>query len=461
MTCQHILFSKTNLMDEATITSTPSSDTPLEWLKNEFRSRQAKWTDFSTDEIVIEGTFPQLRYVDYFAIPGSNIGSNTNGEIKIEFFKTLTSTTDLLGTGFQPIGEMIPLGEWSAGVDPYGEDNLEPLNNTYAIWFNKLYGVRRFKITIKHNFGGTGGTTVSDGIPLQDANGLVSIEAENAPQQNNFIDSWAPFNGGGTSGGQGIQKLGGFNASSGEGPQMVYRFTATQSGTFRLWVRAASNTMERDSIFSIFEGVTATHVYHGLPASGFVWHSTRTLTLEAGKRYELLIVGRDQGLILDKLVIQPLSDAAPTITGPAASGYGLTNTNAQAVALQGYSVNMRMLMIGRSFTLDKNFAYGSSISFLTDPSLHSTLNGYTVPGFPQSKVRRFELSLPSMNDVDRFNIWRMETVNNGKPFLINAYPNRSEWMVGNYQFLARFGEALAYQHAHVDRHKTRIVALEA
>ena len=457
MTCSHLQFSETNFVHDSVITSTPASVTPLDWLKNEWRSRQARWVDMTADEIVIEGTLPEPQFVDYFAIPGSNIGQYLNAEVKLELFATDVSTTDLLGRGFEKLGDSKPLGIWAAGIDPYGDTVFPPLNNVYSIWLDELIEIQRWKLTIKHNFASDPASNVTSNLPLQNTSGIVSLESNNGAVIviDAGLDTWSIITESGPTGSKAQKKLGGYHTSASESPRLDFPFYATQDGVFTVYARMMSDVADHNSIYSIFDGLSQASIYPDLVGSGYVWKPIRNISLTSGNAYTFSIAGRHSDVRIDKLIIQPSGLAEPTGIGDGQSSTTAVNTSTTN------NVEVRMLMIGRSARIEKNFEYGSIIQFLTAPSLYQTINGFSVPGFGQSEVRSLELSLPAMTDGDRFMLWHMEKTLKGDSFLLNAYPDRNRWMTGNYQFLARFGEALKFSHTRDGRHATRLSLIEA
>lgn len=460
MTCKHILLSQTNIIDLATLESSHQSDTPLDNLKNEFRGQQTRWSDFSSiaglHQTVITGTFETDQFIDYMAIVGSDFGIYGPITWRFELYSDAGPSGQIYNSGDVSAGSVLPLGAWSIGTDPYGDTSTEPMNDIYSRFFDDVKKIRAFRIVIIHNFNPSG-SSVSNNIPVQDASGIVSIEAEAGTLYTSTgVGAWSVISDTGASGNQALYKSSGYNAGVNEGPRADYVMTATQSGLHWVWMLVAATDVTKNSIYATFNGDVSTIVFDDL-GTAYEWKKSRLVTFVDGQKYTLSISGRDAGVKIDKIAIQPINHPDPTGSGPAVSSFGTMIDGADT----NKKLSLRMLMMGRSLALQKNMAYGNSISFLTPPDLYQTISGNPVPGYQQSKVRRFEFSLPHMTDSDRFNVWRLETQNLGRPFLINAYPSAPEWQSANYQMLARLENPLTYTHRQNNRHETTVVAREA
>lgn len=143
--CAPIRIARTNDISLFTLTSSRAPTTNLEWLKNEFRSRPARWDDPDTD-VTITGTLSEQRYAEYFAIPGCNLVGGATVQLKI--FETDVSTTDLLNMEPLTITGPIPLGEWRAGIDPYGAISPTPRYGLLTFWFGEFIQYQRFELVI-------------------------------------------------------------------------------------------------------------------------------------------------------------------------------------------------------------------------------------------------------------------------------------------------------------------------
>lgn len=144
-TCMPLTFGKTNDISLATLTANREPTTNINWIKNEYRSRPARWTTVE-DDVIITGTFASLMIGEYFSIPSVGLGGDMTVQLKL--FETLESTTDLLDMEPIPMADLIPLGQWMAGADPYGE-GLDPYApSTLTLWFGEVIQCRKFELHI-------------------------------------------------------------------------------------------------------------------------------------------------------------------------------------------------------------------------------------------------------------------------------------------------------------------------
>lgn len=148
MTCAPIRFGTTNDVPEMTLTSTVTPDTSLEWLKNEFKARQVRWTDLSSADIVVEGTLAETRVLEYFAMPSANLTSAS--QVKLEVFDDAGTKVDILGRDFQDLATPIPAGEFRVGIDQWGVPDDSTIPGVVLIWLDVPTPYRGFRLTIKH-----------------------------------------------------------------------------------------------------------------------------------------------------------------------------------------------------------------------------------------------------------------------------------------------------------------------
>jgi len=127
------------------------------------------------------------------------------------------------------------------------------------------------------------------------------------------------------------------------------------------------------------------------------------------------------------------------------------------------SVDLRMFMLGDMIHMQENWEYGMTLTRVTAPDLSRTrvtapdlsrtASGSVVPGRPQRKVRAMELTFPCLTDRDRELMAQLEEDLLGRPFIVQAYPNREGFQFNDYNFLARLGNALPYAHMYEDVHE--------
>lgn len=479
--CKHLMFGRDNFveLDSTILTATPAPVTDINFLKNTYPARVAKWTNLQND-IVIEGVTDGQVLIDYFAIPGNNL--NPNATIQLELFENATDATPIYTSGETSVGDLIPLGAWRAGIDEYGNSENAPLSSVRSFWFTELKTVGKFRLTISHGFtytpavipaGSTATpptvttTTVSDGIFRQGTNGVLSIEAESGVVTNDAgIDTWAEVTDSDASGGKALYKnQDDFYNTSAEGPRVDFEFTASQSGSNDIYVRLKSS--EGNSAYFIFDGQWS-YVYFDM-SQPFVWKKlARHVVTVAEQRHQMSIAARDHFVYFDKIVIQPSGAPAPSGTGPAESGTGTKTITTvddggdvtEVTIESSDSVELRMIMMGNSMTMEGNFTLGGDATFVTPPDLHYSSSGSANITRPQHKKRRIVLPLNNMTEIDRFNLRNMEATLLGKPFLVNAYPDHPKWLADDYMFLGRFATANNYQQRTRTKHRTTIEIVE-
>lgn len=416
-----------------------------------------------------------LRLAKFMAIPGHNL--LPTAEVRLELIDATNFPTTVYDSGFTLIGNILPLGIWSAGVDPYGAADNESLDDVIALWLDEPVLFNQWRVTIRHKHGYVEPTEpppiiVSDGIYQQDATtGVLSIEAENGiVESEGGLFTWETDNLAGASGGVNLFKGGyGYHHTHNDGPKVKFEFTATQSGVFNVWLRLLSNGggpgVKDDggySIFTVFNGNSTTKYFSSILNNGWQWRDTKQITLSAGQKYTLYVAHRHRQLAFDKLVLLPSSQSTPTGTGPAESGFGTRTEDGSTGAITSTtSMNLRMLMLGDVIQLEKNFSYGSQIEFLTEPDLHFSHSGFAITSRAQRPAKALSLSLDTMTEGDRFTMRNYETKLAGKPFLVSPYPSgTAQWFRGDYIFLARFANSLKYHHLSRNIHRTSLNLVE-
>ncbi len=456
MSCSPIIFSFDNHVEDATLTSVPTTITNLDFLKNEIRARQAKWNNFTTDEVVITGVLPEQRYAEYFAIPGSNL--QIGSQVKLELFETDVSTTDIYQQDFYTIEEAVPLGIWKVGIDPYGNTDNDSLGDDLIVWFDQGITYQKFKVTIKHAYPIT--TPVSNGIIQQDSAGLVSVEAEDCyrgPSSsgshyfNELTDALA-------SGGKYMKKdsLAFHWSHINDGPTLELNFTASKSGLHTIWIRCkivtVGGTDDGDSIYCVFDGHNVVKWFAPDSEDVWEWKEVRDITLVDGVVHSVVIAARDYKFTIDKIVIKPSGESSPTSTGPVSSGFGTTDSE--------NNVCLRMIMLGSKLQMQKNFSYGITARFLTEPNLTQTFSGFYVAAHAQKKAKAVVLNLDQMTDTDKLSLVELEIKLSGKPFLVSIFPDKSNWVKRRYSFLARLADTNSYTDVFEGIHETTLTLVE-
>lgn len=140
-----ISFSSNNHTPEATLTSSHSTTTPLDWLKNEFRSRPVSWDEVGED-ITITGTLGSYVRAEYFSIPESNLSAECY--IKVELFDSAVTDPDLLQMEPIRVADLIALGQWRAGIDAFGLAYDKQVLRSLTYWFIESIVFQVFRITV-------------------------------------------------------------------------------------------------------------------------------------------------------------------------------------------------------------------------------------------------------------------------------------------------------------------------
>lgn len=448
MSCARMRMGIGNDVQNATLTSTPEPVTPLEYLSNELRARQVKYEGLETDSIVIEGSLDEQSAAGFFAIPGCNLIPGAT--VKLELFEDLVSEVDVLEMEEVTVSTHKPVGLWEVGVDVYGDLGATTFDNVIVYWFDRSIVYQRFKLTVEHAIL-TGGAEVPNSIPLQDGSGIVSIEAESGEITNNSGSNvWTETSDIDASGGQTMIRSGPryYNGVK-VAPSLTYQFTASRSGSHDVWLRVRTYTGER-SVFVVFDEHRAACLFD--IDSDFTWQKARKINIKDGRTHTLTIAARATGFDVDKIVIKPEGESAPTGTGPATSGFGVVDADE--------FVLMRMLIIGRQVELEKNFSRNPQMRFTTEPENVTAYSGFRVPIRAQENVRQMTLSLEHMTKNDFMTLVDIETTLAGRPFLFSAYPDADEWTAQSHTFLARFENSLSYSRALESQHKTALTISE-
>lgn len=148
MICAPIRFGVSNQLLNANIVATPEPITEINWLKNEWRARQVVWGD-PTQNIVIDGVLPEAEIAEYFSLPNSTLTGLA--EVQLELFSTDTSETSIIEPEFVQLADLVPLGEWRAGIDPYGVPRGIDNPDVFVIWLDEPVVYQRFRLTIRHS----------------------------------------------------------------------------------------------------------------------------------------------------------------------------------------------------------------------------------------------------------------------------------------------------------------------
>ena len=450
MTGSPIRFGVNNHVERAVLTSTPATVTDLEFLKNDLRGRLTKFNNLQTPTIVINGTIPETVKADFFSIPASNLQPNST--VKLELFAAPGDETDLLNMSPIGAGDPIPLGIWSAGVDPYGEENRLSMGNIITHWFDSTVTFMAFRLTITHGFDII--TPTPSLTRRQDeSTGIFAVEGENATSIGSPVGphNWSVVADAAASGGSIMYKTGtGPEYDYTVGPVVNYSFEATRSGVHDVWIRIKTAN-DSNSIYCIFEGNNKTCVFDTNIAS-YTWVLARNITLTAETTNLLTFSARDWFFNLDKIQIQPTGTDAPTGTGAAESGFG--------TVISRQNVSLRMLTIGNKIEMSKNFSHGNTVRFMDEPDIKRTASGFAVQGKVQNKARLLTMNLNQMSEGDRLKLVEMETALAGRSFIVSAYPDSASWTDQVHTMLGKFTQSLEYTHRTANLFTTQLEIAE-
>jgi glucose/arabinose dehydrogenase len=192
------------------------------------------------------------------------------------------------------------------------------------------------QITVVINNSGTANVYQQD--PGSD--GLVSLEAEDFDVKTDRGDSWTPVTSpAGFSGTGALQALandGTIYADSAanylaNSPRLDYRVNFLRAGTYVVWILGNGPTGSDDSVHVGLDGaaVTSAERIDVAEGAGYVWSNqtmapaVATITVSTAGVHVLNVLMREDGFILDKILLTLSSGYAPTGAGPAASARAL------------------------------------------------------------------------------------------------------------------------------------------
>lgn len=168
--------------------------------------------------------------------------------------------------------------------------------------------------------GGTGGS--GSGIFVQAANGIVSMEAEQAVTVDlDATHKWVDVNDSQASGATALKAEGSGWNSLRSGASMAWTISGTQAGTYDVWVRGKASA-NGYSVWMDWDGAKGYNRYwYGNEYDQWIWQNlpNQTVTVVAGGQHELKFWARDGDIQIDKVVLLPTGSAAPTGTGPTTS----------------------------------------------------------------------------------------------------------------------------------------------
>ncbi|MFW5860542.1 MAG: hypothetical protein ACOCYP_10995, partial [Planctomycetota bacterium] len=134
----------------------------------------------------------------------------------------------------------------------------------------------------------------------------------------------------------------GVNAGdSTDGPRLDYTVDFTTTGTYYVWVRMIGSSDTDDSLHAGLDGSPASYGRYGMTDNSGTWHwehkaggSTVSIDVDSAGEHTFSIWMREDGTIIDKVVLTTDSGYSPSGTGPAESELS-TGTNAAPTADAG------------------------------------------------------------------------------------------------------------------------------
>ena len=446
----NFVMSKTNMIVGSTITSDIQSDTDINWLKNSDTAELTRFTDFSADTIIISAVFAHQAQVDYVAIAGSNL--REDAELRFLLYENATDTASIFETPFFEVGR-----------------DVVKNNNTLLQILDVPEPVPSWRLDyeIRHKYPAAtdaGVTLVSDGIPRQEADGTLSMEAESCVFEDNGRQMWERVTDNSASNGQYVALAANSNfnyPTYSAGPKMVFDFRPTVNGNNNIWLRLRSTDVNGTGIFTEISGSSsgpALFFDPQLPNNGWLWRVAQVANLTAGALTRLSIAPRRPGVQVDKVIILP-PGSTPSGNGAPESPDGQSVVAADGTTSAGESVDIRMLLAGELLRLDNNMAYNTKLKLMSDPNTRRTTTGRAVKVGDQYLSRQLSLSLPRMSESDRCQLSECECEFKGEPFIISAYPKLDNWMQAQHTMLTMFATANTYTHWQRDRHNTGEIVL--
>ncbi|WIX32496.1 hypothetical protein QO259_17050 [Salinicola sp. JS01] len=144
-----------NLHDTASLTAT--SERSSAGVENTQRNeRNRVWRSVDTATQVVEGTLSVGAYVDCLAIIDHNL--TAAGSLRIEL---LSGETVVHDSGPLATAEIIPVGAWRVGIDPYGATYNDKLAVTITVIETPLVAITRYRLTLEDAGNPDGGMQIA------------------------------------------------------------------------------------------------------------------------------------------------------------------------------------------------------------------------------------------------------------------------------------------------------------
>lgn len=131
-----------NVHDDAETLSATSEALPLAYTQRS--GRAYVWRSTTTDQQVLEASFTGSRFVSMVVLYAHNL--STEGEARLELLQAGQVVYD---SGSLVLSGVIPLGQWRAGIDPWGSSDISELPiQQFAYWLDMPIGCDAYRITL-------------------------------------------------------------------------------------------------------------------------------------------------------------------------------------------------------------------------------------------------------------------------------------------------------------------------
>ena len=424
MTCKPIRFGYANTAQNAALTVSPAATTTAENIKTTWRGRQAVWGDLSASTVVILGVYPSDVTADFISIAGSNISDDAT--VLFELFDGV----GIFGT------ELLSASAVSmpVGVVPFDPLTGASMDRILTNWFSASITFRTYRITITHAYDAQ--VTIDAGTASQDAisGHLIMDSSDGVASDTDGANLWESTADADATEDTYMKKVGAstYTASAGA-PKLTFTMYATHDGQHDLYVRTKQDASNKNVIIN-FDGEG--DVARIFPASTeWNWHMPYSASFS-----------------IDKIVVQPRGESAPTGEGPARSRFGVVSTTD--------NVAIRMVYIGTKLEMSESFMFGSEAQLVTSPDMGTSYGGYGIISRAQNTARRMSITLPRMSEADKIGLATLESTQLGAPFIVSAYPEDTAFREHTHTMLANFVNAMSYRHRSEAIHRVQLDMIE-
>lgn len=130
-----------NVHDGASLTAT-SEALPVAYTQRSGRAYPWRSTDTATQ--VIEGTLASAEYIDALVLYRHNLSATATAQVEL-----LGDTGVVYDSGEQPLAELIPLGVFRAGIDPWGASYNDQIPVACSPFWLPVTAITGYRITLK------------------------------------------------------------------------------------------------------------------------------------------------------------------------------------------------------------------------------------------------------------------------------------------------------------------------